>query len=130
MRAGWESWSLEVLPDWMVEDDPDCLTIYHPNGVGAFQLSSGKKKEGNVTLEDLEFYSKPEWGQYKNCEFGEFNGHVYTFIKDNSFWCWWILANGPVLLRATYNSEASDKDIEIPKIEQMLQTLKREQNHA
>jgi len=126
MRVGWSAWSIDILPEWENEDDPECLTIYHPNGVGALQLSSAKKQEGSVTQEDLDFHTKQEWGNPSKCTFGDFAGQAYKFVSEDSFWFWWILANGSVLLRASYNCEIQDKNVEIEEINNMLKTLKRE----
>ncbi len=126
MRAGGESWSIDVLPEWEIKDHSECLSIYKPDGVGSLQLSSAKKIEGNVTQQDLGFHSKSEWGTPEQCIFGEFAGQLYKYVEDETFWYWWVLASGPVLLRATYNSEIPDRNIELAQIEQMLKTLKTE----
>ena len=53
MRYTHDSWSVDLPNHWQVEETEDCLAIYDPNGVGAFQISSYFKDDGAVTYDDL-----------------------------------------------------------------------------
>jgi hypothetical protein len=126
MRVGRSNWSIEALPNWEAQDDGDLLTIYKSNGIGALQLDSATKNSGDVSQDDLDFYNKPEWGKPQRCQFGDFSGQTYKFSEAATLWQWWILANGSVMLRVTYNCDKNEEHVESEDVLKMLKTLKRE----
>jgi len=133
MRVGWPSWSLEPQPAWDVSDDDECLTLTSEDGGGAFQLSSARKAHGTVTSSELEWgakHLKGLWTSPEHVTYGPFSGVWVSSVQEGAYWRWWFLAAGPVLLRATYNAPPAFKALELPQVEQMLRTLRVEEQRA
>jgi len=119
------NWSLNLAEGWVSEFDDDCHTFYHPEGVGALQISA-YTIETPVTDEDLientgldedgiAHLGKNDWGQ--------FHGYQLIYGVDNTFWRKWWLRNGNVLLFVTYNCDAQDTDIESTTINNIMASL-------
>ena len=130
MRIDFGSWSLERHLQWEADQDGDYLTLTRTDDGGAFQLSSGRKSHGSVTDEDLDWCIqrymtglKGEWSIPAPVVLGEFSGKHTAATIDGTFWSWWILGCGPVLLRASYNGPSTFVDAELPHVESMLGTL-------
>ena len=129
MRVGWASWSFESNSEWQVSDGEDCISLTLSDGGGAFQLSSGRKERGFVTPKDLNWCVEQlagEWSTPEFVTFGQFSGVYVSSIHEGSYWRWWFLAGGPVLLRITYNAAPEFKVLELPQVETMLHSLRLE----
>lgn len=119
------SWRINLLPEWVVEHEEDCSLIFHPEGVGALQISS-YSKEGNVTEADLKGLAQEHieaGAKLTEADAGDFEGFTLAFGSDNGFWQCWYVANGPTALFITYNCQAADRDAEIESIKSMISDL-------
>jgi hypothetical protein len=130
VRISQGSWSLEKHPLWDAVHDEDCLTLTCTDDGGAFQLSSARKSNGNVTDEDIDWCVRDcadgtngEWSHPTPVVFGAFGGSHIAATLDGVFWTWWIIGCGPVLLSASYNGPPSYAKLELQHVESMLGTL-------
>lgn len=105
MRTGWPGWSLEVSDSWVATDDSDCLTLERSDR-GAFQLSSARKRTGNVLPEELLQFAEDGWGNPTPAKYSSFDGVVFDYTEDAIRWRRWFLRADATLLFATYNGEA------------------------
>src|SRR5262245_51828170 len=109
MRYGARDWSLEIPEGWTYEPGPHCTSFFHPDGVGAFQISSALK-DGRVTDEDLKEFA----GEVRlvPVSFGDFSGFCARYSAGNRFWikCW--LRAGRQMILATYHCPLDDHGTE------------------
>ena len=52
--CGTQHWRAELPPGWCAQHGPNNVAIYHPDGVGAVQVSSFRKPQGTVAEADLQ----------------------------------------------------------------------------
>jgi len=119
------SWTIDLLPEWTGEHDEECSTIYHPNGVGALQISA-YSKGGAVTAEDLEDLALEHieaGAKPVEANTGQFKGFSLAFGVDGEFWQYWYARHGSTALLVTYNCEEADRNREIGEIKEMVATL-------
>lgn len=119
------SWAINLLPEWIGEHDEDCSTIYHPEGVGALQISAFSK-DGKVTDEDLKDFSKDHieaGAKLSESNLGDFKGFTLAFGVDDEFWQHWYVAKENTALFITYNCEVVDSEVEIDNIKTMVASL-------
>jgi hypothetical protein len=119
------NWEIDLLPEWVGEHEEDCSTIYHPNSVGALQISA-YSKDSEVTEEDLKNFANEHIQAGANvspANAGEFKGFTLAFGVENEFWQHWYVSSGNKALFITYNCEAHDKDHEISYIKEMVASL-------
>lgn len=119
------SWRINLLPEWVGEYEEDCSLVFHPEGVGALQISS-YSKEGAVTEADLRGLAQEHieaGAKLTEAHAGDFKGFTLAFGSDNEFWQCWYVANGPTALFITYNCQAADRDAEIESIKSMISNL-------
>ena len=120
MRYKSTDWSLEVPEGWSHESDEDCTTFEHPEGVGAFQVSSYRKDEA-VTDDDLrEFAGEIPLAAVS---FGRFTGFRTRFSEDDTFWTKWWLRAGQQMIHATYNCSLADRGREDVEVSSMIDSL-------
>lgn len=103
-------WEVELLPEWVGEHAEDCATIYHPDGVGALQISSYSKND-SVTEADLKDLAQEhiDFGaKLGKAEAGAFEGLTFAFGSDGEFWQFWYVAKGNIALLITYNCNEAD----------------------
>lgn len=114
-----------MLPEWGREYEEGCLTIYHPNGVGALQISA-YSKDSEVTEEDLKDLASDRiesGAEVAPAKLGEFTGFTLAFRVDNTFWQHWYVSSFNEALFITYNCEVEDREHEISQIKDMVATL-------
>ncbi|MDF1725386.1 MAG: hypothetical protein P1U59_12760 [Alcanivorax sp.] len=119
------SWRINLLPEWVGEHEEDCSLVFHPEGVGALQISS-YSKEGTVKEADLRGLAQEHieaGAKLTEADAGDFKGFTLAFGSDNEFWQFWYVANGPTALFITYNCQAADRDAEIESIKSMISDL-------
>jgi len=114
------------LPEgWVGEHEEECSTIYHPDGVGALQIS-GYTKDSRVTTEDLEGFAEERvshGAKPEKEESGDFAGFRIDYDAESETWREWYLGAGNLMLYVTYNCEKSDKGIEDNSIQTILRSL-------
>ncbi len=127
-RVGWPSWSLELPPNWRATEHPECLTL-ELSDEGALQLSSARKKDGNVSYQEVLDYAESQndgWGTSTQVACGEFTGLVYRYSDNKQQWNRWFLINGQTLLFVTYNANPRAQLLEYAAVERILNTLRAE----
>ncbi|RBP68443.1 hypothetical protein [Marinobacter nauticus] len=119
------NWRINLLPEWVGEHEEDCSIVFHPEGVGALEISC-YFKEGTVTEEDLRGLAQEHieaGAKLTEASAGDFKGFTLAFGSDNEFWQLWYVASGPTALFITYNCQAVDRDAEIESIKSMVSSL-------
>lgn len=120
MRFESTDWSLEVADGWIGEADESCTTFYHPQGAGAFQLSS-YRKDDPVTDDDLRDFA--EETPLTEVAVGRLTGFHCQFSKDDNYWMHWWLRAGRQMIYATYNCPLSERGGEDEAVSAMLRSL-------
>jgi hypothetical protein len=120
MRYESTDWSIEVPDDWSYEFGEDCTTFEHPQGVGAFQVSSYRKDE-TVTDDDLLDFA----GELPltAVSLGCLTGFITRFNKDETFWTMWWLRAGCQMIYVTYNCLLPDCGREDAEVSRMIESL-------
>ena len=123
-----EWWQLDLALNWEAEVNEQCVTLFHPDGVGALQLSAYQKpNQALVQKDDLLSATKLDPERYRHLgeqDWGEFHGYQLVYAVDDTFWRRWWLANGPTFLFVTYNCDKADMDAELELINTMLGSLR------
>lgn len=104
------SWKVQLPEGWLGEHDEECSTIYHPEGVGALQISSYSKSD-TVTEADLKNMAQDHIDAGANlakASAGEFSGFTLAFGSDGEFWQFWYVGKGNTALLLSYNCEEAD----------------------
>jgi hypothetical protein len=123
MRYESTDWSLEVPDGWVHESDDVCTTFQHPEGVGAFQVSSYHKDEV-VTDDELREYA----GEIPLAavSLGRLSGFRTRFSQDDVFWIKWWLRSGCQMIHVIYNCSLTDRGREDAEIDSMIESLTSE----
>src|SRR5262245_39658391 len=101
-----KSWTLELARGWGAGADEHCVTITHPDGVGALQVSAHRRKGRALSRDDileateLEPEALPHLAEQ---DWGDFHGFQLIFSDGEVFWRKWWLAKGNLLLFVSYN---------------------------
>ena len=120
------SWGVELPPDWIGEHTEDCSTMYHPDGVGALQISSYTKNDTGTDsdLKGLAQEHIDSGAKLGNAEAGVFDGYTFAFGIDGEFWQYWYVARGNVALLITYNCNEADLGPEREHAKTIVASLK------
>lgn len=120
-----KSWSISLLPDWIGEHEDECSLIYHPEGVGALQISAYTKATP-VTDEDLREFAEEHieaGAKLSPIQTGEFTGYTIALGIDDTFWQYWYLRNASTMLLVTYHCDEDKRNQELEQIKSMVATL-------
>ena len=118
-------WKITPLAGWEVEVEGKVTAIYHPNGVGAIQISL-YSKDGAVTETDLLDFAGDhiEVGAvYKEYEENSHKVLTFAFGHDGVFWQHWYIALSRGVLFVTYNCDEADREIELEKVKLIVATI-------
>jgi len=120
MRYESQDWSLKVPEGWRHQSDEKCKTFLHPEGVGAFQVSS-YRKDAAVTDDDLREFA----GEIPLAvvSIGRLSGFRTRFSEGDTFWTKWWLRSGHQMIYATYNCSLADRGREDSEIGKMINSL-------
>jgi hypothetical protein len=124
-------WELSLAQGWAAQDDPECLSLTKSDDGGAFQLSAAVKSQGPIQQEEIkEFYQSrvPTQSKLQQASFGSFQGFVAHYIEDEAIWYKFWLANGSLLVFATYNGTEDAWMAEKDDIYAMLGSLRLRQD--
>ncbi len=124
-RSSW--WSIDLLPGWAADEQPECVAFIRDDGLGALQISAYKHDSGTISAGDLDDFTKGEFPDNARLEpvtYGALSGVGVDFITDGNFWLKQWLHDGPLLLYATYNCDAADRAVELSDVNRMIATLK------
>jgi len=123
-------WELALAPGWVAQDDPECLTLTKSEH-GAFQLSAAVKSQGTIQQEELrEFHQSriPAQSKLQPMTYGSFQGFFTNYIEDEAIWYKYWLANGSLLVFATYTGTEAAWMAEKNDIQEMLGSLRLRQD--
>lgn len=116
-----------ILPDgWESQRDDNCVTLYHPDGVGALQISAAFKYF-LVTDEDLRDFASEHLqagAKIRELTCGEFAGFTLAFGVDDAYWRHWYLRRDNQMLFVTYNCPRDDRGTEDEPVSQILASLR------
>ncbi|MDH5181441.1 MAG: hypothetical protein OEZ39_16875 [Gammaproteobacteria bacterium] len=115
-----------ALPsDWVAEADPDCETLFHPEGNGVLQFSTLVQAEDisqddlrAFAIEHIEAGAKPETQQV-----GGFSGLYLSYDDAEYYWREWYLRAGKLFLFVTYHCQLEDEGNEDDIVDQILDSL-------
>ena len=126
-RSHW--WSVALADGWEVTQHPECVTLTLHHSGGAFQVSAARKSDGPVEQDELleiASGSYPLQSAPQRICFGDFAGYSTAFLEDGSYWRKFWLADGSVMIFATYNGPVGRRLLEEPQVLGMLETLRLE----
>ena len=126
MRYDSTDWRLEIPDGWSPTEDESCTTFCHPQGVGAFQVSSYRKDEA-VTDDDLREFAGDI--PLAPVSLARLTGFRSRFSQDDTFWTKWWLRAGCQMIHATYNVSLADRGQEDETIAAMLESLTPQYDH-
>ncbi|MEB8433371.1 DUF3805 domain-containing protein [Cocleimonas sp. KMM 6892] len=122
MRYTHDTWSVDLPNHWQVEETDECLAIYDPDGVGAFQVSSFFKEGGDITFEDLLEFAEVESPEKTDLPF--LNGiFKKTVSGGDTFFSWWLSGKNH-LVYATYICSTEGENIEKREREEIIHSLR------
>ncbi|MEN9581243.1 MAG: hypothetical protein RJA70_4252 [Pseudomonadota bacterium] len=125
MFAG-PGWSIELAAGWEAEEEDDCISIFHPDGVGTLQLSTAHKEEEHVTADELDDLAQdcaPPGVKLQPLKVEGWKGVGGSFVDDEDAWRVWCLRSGSYALFITYDCPAADSGTEDSDVDAMLKTL-------
>ena len=124
-RSSW--WSIDLLPGWSVDEQPECVAFVRDDGVGALQISAYKHDSGAIPTSDLDDFTDGEFPEDVTLEpvtCGAMSGVGVDYLANGAFWLKRWLHSGPLLVYATYNCDAADRAVELSDVNRLLATLK------
>ena len=116
----------KIPRNWVIEEDPECTSLYAKNGKGVITLSFYTSIECKENIEeyiremakkfveqsdikvDNESFSLDET---KKDKIVIYNTGITP--EDNCFWKIWLIAKYPKIIIATYNCEEKTEEVEI-----------------
>jgi hypothetical protein len=126
--ASGDCWQLDLVPGWKAEVGRHAIVVFHPDGVGALQVSAYQKPSGaTVSQQDLldaPNLPRKHHPQLRKGTWGEFDGFQIAYSEDDTFWRRWWLANGATFLFITYNCGNSETETEMESVNQMMASLR------
>lgn len=116
-----------LLPDgWIGEEDEEGVLLQHPDGAGELQITVSEKEEGLVDEEDLEYFAAElldDEVPNKIVRVGEFQGLLFEYEEDDSWWREWYLAYDELFFYVTYNCDLGDKHEEDHVVQDILKSI-------
>lgn len=128
LAASGRVWSIDVPAGWEHEAEETLDTFFDPDGVGALQISSLTKSDGDVTdaellesIEDMKLADQPRAAT----TLGPFAGYALEKVhEDGLAGRYWFLRAGPLLLFVTYFCEKQVADTEARIVAKALGSLR------
>jgi hypothetical protein len=125
--CGTQHWRAELPPGWCAQHGRGNVVIYHPDGVGALQLSSFRKPRGEVAEADLRAMAEGvpmDSNGLRSAQAGQFSGLRCESLDERTYWVRWFVARGSVALHITYNCAALEFGRERELVERVVARLK------
>lgn len=126
------SWSIEVPPEWSIEEAEECIGFIPDDTRGALQISAYTKNSSDIPLADLHRFARegaPGQADPTPVRCGDFQGFTKDYLEDGRAWRAWWLAAGPHYLYLTWNSDLKDIKAHRKQVNEMVTTL-RLRDHA
>lgn len=123
-----EWWRLDLPEEWFAEQEEEVIVIGDQDGVGALEISTLHKEEGQTDQDDLhQLMADMEVGPRtcKPTKLGVFSGYTLTTAdKENeeSLREWWV-AGGSLLLYITYSCHQDHAGYDDACVDEILATL-------
>ena len=119
-------WQVDIPDDWQVEQDPDCVSIFHDDSFGILQISAEQFDEevSFETLQDLAEEHIDAGADPDEVEFGPFEGITLDYSIENEYWREWYLKYDRLFVFVTYNCLLEDESNEDDIIDAILASLK------
>ena len=121
-----EWWSIGVPPEWWAEREEDSIVIGDRDDVGAIEISTLRKDEGEFSQQELEALAsengEPAW-DWTACRIGPFQGVCCQYQEEGDAVWEWYLGSGPLLLFVTYSCDIDNSGLDLAAVEEILQTL-------
>lgn len=123
-----EWWCIGIPPEWWADRDDDIIVIGDTDDVGVIEISTLCKDSGNfdnaeirrIALDNAE--TDCDWSDTR-C--GDFVGVYTTWLEEESAIREWYLADGNVLLFATYSCEPQQRGLDDAAVDEIMGTLSR-----
>jgi len=122
MKYTHDTWSVDLPNHWQVEETDECISLYNPDGVGAFQVSSFFKEDGDVTDKDLIEFVEVDNPEKTNLPY--LNGYFKKNTEDGDTLFYWWLAGANHLVFVTYICGSEDAQIEAKEREGIIHSLR------
>ena len=121
-----EWWTLGLPPEWWAEQEDDVIVIGDRDDVGALEISTLHKEEGEFAGEEVLALARengePGW-DWQACSAGAFEGFSTGFREEDAAVREWYLATGPVLLFVTYSCDLENAGLDDAAVDEILATL-------
>jgi hypothetical protein len=118
------NWSIEVPPDWEVNEAPESVGFVPPDKAGALQLSAYSRPSGDVSLEELGRSAAKYADQLAAYSDGDLGGFFASVVRDETLWRYWWLASGPYHFFVTWNIPAKDRSLHVETVDALVRSLK------
>ncbi len=125
--CGTQHWRAKLPSGWCAQHNRGNVAIYHPDGVGALQISSFCKPQGEVSEADLREMAECAPADANGLcpvQAGDFAGLRCESLDDQRYWVRWFIARGAVALHVTYNCAPLECDRDREAIELVVASLK------
>lgn len=122
MRYTHDTWSIDLPNNWGAEETDECMAFYNPDGVGAIQISTYVKEDGNVSNDDLMEFSEVE--NPEEADLPYLKGIQKTTEDGGDIFINWWLRSGSQLFYVTYICEKGDESIEAEEREYVVYSLR------
>jgi hypothetical protein len=132
-RVGRDWFSLEPKAGWQAEQHPECVMLTAAPDGGSFQLSATRKEASPIKraeVREMASLNQSLMGKAFPVAMGGFKGLSVRYQHEGSFWRRFWLAQGHLLVFATYNGPPEFSATEEPAVEAMLGTLRPENGSA
>ena len=119
-------WQITIPDDWIVESDPDCVSVYHEDSFGVLQISAEQFEE-DISFETLQEFAEEHIDAGADPEevgYGVFEGFTLDYDVDNEYWREWYLKYDRLFVFVTYNCSLEDESNEDDIIDTILDSLR------
>ena len=119
-------WHIALPDDWTVEQDPDCVSIFHDESFGILQLSAEQLEE-EISFERLQEFAEEHFeagADPDEVQLGPFEGFMLDYSIDSDYWREWYLKYDRIFIFITYNCQLEDESNEDDIIETILESLR------
>jgi hypothetical protein len=118
------NWSIEVPPDWAIDEAPECVGFVPPDKTGALQLSAYSQPTGEVSLEELRRSAAKYADQLAAYSTGDLGGFSASVVRDDTFSRYWWLASGRYHFFVTWNVATKDRLLHADTVDALVRSLK------
>jgi len=132
-RVGRDWFSLELSAGWKAEQHTECVTLTTSPDGGSFQLSAARKEASPINraeVREMASHDATLMGKAFPVAMSSFKGLSVRYQHEGAFWRRFWLAQGHLLVFATYNGPPESSVAEEPAVEAMLGTLRPENGAA